>query len=171
MLDKPEIVVDTNVVIVANGDTPQASETCEIACIEKLEWIQDNCILLLDNMDLILKEYDPYFCHSGQPGPGDAFFRWLHFNQFNDQHCRTIAITPHAEREFAEFPDDPDLADFDRSDRKFVAVAIASGNAPEILNATDTDWWQHRAALQRHGIKVTFLCPKLMQQQKQGRRP
>ena len=163
MPDKPEVVVDTNVVMVANNYTSQASATCEIACIEKLDWIRDNGILLLDNMDLIFQEYEPYFSYSGQPGPGDAFFRWLHLNQYNNHHCRTIALTPHDEREFAEFPSDPELASFDRSDRKFVAVAIASGNAPEILNATDTDWWQHHTALQRHGIKVTFLCPELMQ--------
>lgn len=161
--DKSEVVVDTNVAIVANGNTPQADETCEITCIERLGWIQDNCILLLDNMDLIFQEYERHFSYSGQPGPGDAFFRWLHLNQYNDQHCRTIALAPHAEREFAEFPDDPVLADFDRSDRKFVAVALASKTNPEILNATDTDWRQHRAALLQQGIRVTFLCPELMQ--------
>ena len=163
MPNKPEVVVDTNVAIVANGNTPQAGETCEIACIEKLDRIQDNCILLLDNMDLIFQEYERHFSYSGQPGPGDAFFRWLHLNQYNDQHCRTIALTPHAEREFAEFPGAPDLASFDRSDRKFVAVALASKTNPEILNAADTDWRQHRSALHQHGVNVTFLCPELMQ--------
>ncbi|HSU82609.1 MAG TPA: hypothetical protein VLR69_09330, partial [Thermoanaerobaculia bacterium] len=57
---------------------------------------------------------------------------------------------------------DPDLAAFDPSDRKFVAVAVASGEQPEILNASDTDWWHHREALSRHGVEVRFLCPQLM---------
>ena len=112
--------------------------------------------------DLIFQEYEHYFSYSGQPGPGDAFFVWLHRNQYIPQHCRIIPVTLHPERGFAEFPVDPALASFDPGDRKFVAVAIASGTAPEILNATDTDWWNDLAALQRHGVRVTFLCPELM---------
>jgi hypothetical protein len=41
---------------------------------------------------------------------------------------------------FEQFPDVPELAGFDPSDRKCVAVAFASQHRPEILNAIDTDW-------------------------------
>lgn len=61
-----------------------------------------------------------------------------------------------------DFPDDEMLAGFDRDDRKFVAVAIASGESPPILNASDTDWHDHRQALSRHGVAVEFVCPELM---------
>ena len=74
-------------------------------------------------------------------------------------------ITKHPQRGFKNFPDDPDLDDFDPDDRKFVAVALASGTAPEILNASDTDWWNYRRPLERHGINVKFLCPELMPEQ------
>ena len=61
-----------------------------------------------------------------------------------------------------EFPDDPALTGFDSSDRKFVAVAVASEIQPALLNATDTDWWEYRVELERHGVNVHFLCPELM---------
>lgn len=77
---------------------------------------------------------------------------------------RTVAIHPIQSGEsFAEFPADANLAGFDRADRKFVAVALASGDSPPIVNATDSDWWLFREALQRHGVQVEFLCPELMQ--------
>lgn len=162
--NKTEVVVDTNVPIVANNrETPQAGPACVFACIESLEWVQNNGILLLDSERLILREYEVHLNYSSKPSPGDQFFKWLWDNQANPQHCRTIPITPNPDREFNEFPNDPTLASFDRSDRKFVAVALAAQTAPQILNAADTDWWQHRAALQQHGITITFLCPELMQ--------
>ena len=74
-----------------------------------------------------------------------------------------MSITPSIDRTFEEYPDDdPALSSFDRDDRKFVAVAFASGTSPDIVNATDTDWWPPRYALQEQGIRVRFLCPDLM---------
>jgi imidazolonepropionase-like amidohydrolase len=57
---------------------------------------------------------------------------------------------------YAHFPDDPALADFDRSDRKFAALA-RNAKAP-VATATDSDWLNHRAALVRHAIAVDFIC-------------
>ena len=161
--EKTEVIVDTNVPIVANGESRQANPNCEYACRHKLREIMDHNTLLLDDNGLILQEYRRNLNFAGKPGPGDVFFRWLWNNQANPQHCRIIPITPHPDREFTEFPNDPTLASFDRSDRKFVALALAAPTAPQILNAADTDWWQHRPALQQHGIIITFLCPELMQ--------
>jgi hypothetical protein len=61
--------------------------------------------------------------------------------------------------DFVEFPDDLDLANFDRGDRMFVAVARAHPLHPPILNAVDTDWWLCREVLVRNGVHVEFLCP------------
>jgi hypothetical protein len=41
-----------------------------------------------------------------------------------------------------------------------VAVAVASGESPPILNAVDSDWWNHREALVESGFVVDFLCPQ-----------
>jgi hypothetical protein len=158
------VVMDTNVAVVANGRAPQADNPCIETCITTLIDMRDHHRMLLDEQGLILDEYRRNLRPSGQPGPGDAFFKWLWDNQGHLDHCRQVSITPMkgGSRGFEEFPDDPDLAKFDLEDRKFAAVAIASGEQPPILNASDTDWWDHRAALSRHGIEIRFLCPELM---------
>ena len=158
------IVMDTNVAVVANGGAGQAGDSCVLTCITTLLEIRDSQRVLLDEAGSILEEYRRHLSPSGQPGPGDAFFKWLWDNQAHSDHCRQVAITPThvGTRMFEEFPDDPDLKAFDPSDRKFVALAIASGERPSVLNAADTDWWNHREALGRHGIETRFLCPELM---------
>jgi len=159
-------VVDTNVPLVANGKTEQADLECEVACVRKLIQIQSEQRTLLDDRMLIMGEYRRNLSQSGQPGVGDAFFKWLWENQANEQHCRTVPLTVHADRGFVEFPDDARLSSFDLSDRKFVAVALASGTDPQVLNASDTDWWHDRQTLAEHGIQIVFLCPELMQMER-----
>ena len=155
--------MDTNVAVVANGKTGQADKDCILECIARLRHIQEDCLLLLDDRNRIIDEYRNNLNPSGQPGPGDVFFLWLWRNQGNPEYCQKIAVTPHEDRGFEEFPDDLDLSAFDQDDRKFVAVALASGTGPKVLNASDTDWWHHRQALQKHGVEIVFLCPDLMQ--------
>jgi len=46
--------------------------------------------------------------------------------------------------------------------RKFVAVVLGSAHRPTILNAIDSDWREHEAALKRHGVNIDFLCPHLI---------
>lgn len=157
-----EVLVDTNVPLTANGSADHANLHCRNACIVELERIIDSCRVLVDDSDLIMQEYRGRLSASGQPGAGDAFFRWLWLNRWNAARIGRISVTPHATRGFEEFPDAPDLSSFDPDDRKFVAVALASETSPDIINATDTDWWTHRNALQQHGVNVRFLCPDLM---------
>ena len=159
---KAEVVIDTNVAAVANRKTEQASPSCILNCVSRLRQVQNECRVLLDNRNLIFREYQNLLNFSGQPGLGDAFFKWLFDNQANPEHCRMITVNLHADRGFEEFPDDPILAGFDHDDRKFVAVAQASGANSTILNASDTDWWDYRRELSRHGIQVDFICPELM---------
>ena len=158
-----ELVVDTNVAVVANGGHDAADDACLSRCVAELRRIQRDCRLLLDNEWLILREYLNNLGPPGSALPGDAFIKWALNSQGNEARIGRIAITPDIEREFVEFPDDPELASFDRDDRKFVAVALASGTSPPIVNASDTDWCEHREALQVHGIEILFLCPELMQ--------
>ena len=165
-MGKAEVVVDTNVPLVANGKADQADWECVAACVRKLKQIRSERRTLLDDKMLILGEYRRNLSHSGQPGVGDAFFKWLWENQANPQHCRIVPVTVHADRGFAEFPDDARLSSFDWDDRKFVAVARASETGPELLNATDTDWWHHREALKENGVNVVFLCPELMENER-----
>jgi hypothetical protein len=157
------LVVDTNVPIVANGRAPQAGPSCVLACIDALDNLRLHQQIVLDNLGRILDEYRNHLSAKGQPGVGDAFFKWAWQNQGNAAHCEMVDIRPRGNGEdYEEFPDDPELARFDRSDRKFVAVALASHLDPSVLNATDPDWWDYRECLEKHGVRVVFLCPNLM---------
>lgn len=156
------VVVDTNVAVVANGQTPQAGVRCVDACTQRLMAIQRSAQVLLDDRGCILNEYRRHLTPVGQLGIGHAFFKWIWDNQSNLARCRRVPVTPHAERGFEEFPDSADLRHFDRDDRKFVAVAAASGEQPPIINASDTDWHINRDVLAKHGFVIEFLCPELM---------
>jgi hypothetical protein len=158
------VVVDTNVPLTANGRAEQADLDCVKNCLEALEDCRERRLVVLDDEMVILEEYMGNLSLSGQPGLGDFFLKWVWDHQANPDHCERVHLTPREglPDEYEEFPDDPDLAGFDRSDRKFVAVARGSVHSPEVLNATDTDWWHFRTALTSHGVPVKFLCPKLM---------
>lgn len=115
----------------------------------------------IDEDGQIFAEYRRRLSPSGQPGVGDGFFQWLLVNQGEVEKCAWTPI--HAikgsDDDFEEFPRDPRLENFDRSDRKFVAVSVAHPEHPPILVATDSDWWAPKEALKDHGITVIFLCP------------
>lgn len=157
-------VVDVNVPIVANEHTPHADLNCVSVCVDTLAMIVRDGAIVLDDGMRILKLYLNYLSPNGQPGVGDAFMQWVWENQAVSERCELVTLTPngHGTTDFQQFPDDPSLTGFDQSDRVYVAVALASTRNPEVLNAVDTDWWQHRAALLRCGIRLRFLCPQHM---------
>ena len=163
-LPKKKVVMDTNVAVVANLQATHADEDCVETCIQAIECIMDRCCIVVDNQWAIMGEYEGQLNSSGQPGVGDAFLKWLLTHLWNPSHCLQVAINADSARGYREFPNDPELARFDRSDRKFVAVARAADedSPPPILNASDTDWWDHRKVLKIHGIQIEFLCPGLM---------
>jgi len=153
-------VVDTNVLVVANLANEQAGPDCVLNCVDALERIQKKGRLVLDEAMLIFQEYQQYCSFSGQPGVGDAFFKWAHQHLYNEERCELVSITPDSSRGFVEFPSDPKLARFHKNDRKLVATALASEEAPTVLNALDSHWWHYRDALTNNGVKLEFLCPE-----------
>ena len=158
------VIVDTNVAVVANGGSGQASKECEQACINRLERIMDGEItLVLDENWKILREYLRNL-HSSGDDVGDRFLRWVLNNRTSQ--CDLAFITPieGSETEFKEFPDDPALQKFDLDDRKFIAVALAHPKKPPILQAVDRQWWEFRESLYRNGVKVEFICEADIQQ-------
>lgn len=150
-------VIDTNVLIVANGKTEQASLDCFSCCVAALDEAKQQRVVI-DDAFLIFNEYQREVSSSGQPGLGDSFLLWLLQNWANPAYCETVPLTSNTLNSFEEFPDDPDLADFDPSDHKFVAVANASIHRPEVLNAVDSDWWIHDKVLKRNGIVTVHVC-------------
>ncbi|WP_420455961.1 hypothetical protein [Rubrivirga sp.] len=153
-------LVDTNVLHVANDGTGETyGPACVLACTRLLRDIQSCGVLALDDRFEILREYRQNASEAGQPGVGDAFLKWALSNEYTDGRCTRVAITPHRRRGWEEYPDAADVAGFDPSDRKFVAVALAHPARPPIHNATDSDWREHDEALTGHGVTVVYECP------------
>jgi hypothetical protein len=156
-------VIDTNVLVVANGGDSHP-QSCAAACAGELGRIKKNGVIVLDAGGLIVNEYKGNLLSSRrQDGAGLEFLLWLFQIQWTTSRCTKIPITPRGnerESDFIEFPASPDLSGFDRSDRKFVAVSLAHPERPSILAALDTDWWFYRKPLEDAGVKVRFVCPK-----------
>ncbi len=157
-------VVDVNVAMVANGRSPQANDDCLLACIDALETVYRDGMIVLDDGMRILSQYMGNLNMAGQPGLGDFFMKWVWENQAVPSRCERVPLACKADNpdDFETFPEDPDLRGFHRKDRMYVAVALASRNNPEVLNAVDTGWWHYRTTLQRNGICLRFVCPQHM---------
>lgn len=167
------MIVDTNVGIVANGREDHASPDCVIACVDVLEQITaGRARLVLDDGWEVLNEYLRYMSSSGQPGPGDAFVKWALNNLANPDRCERVPLDLGDDGQYLRFPKDPELAAFDLSDRKFVALALSIDSRPPVANAVDSDWWHFREALRRVGVEVEFLCPEqvALWERRSGRR-
>lgn len=152
-------VVDVNVPIVAEKKSDQTHNQCISACIKALEKILLNGSIVLDENWLIMKEYENHLKPKGEPGLGFAFLRWIYENKANPARCIWVRLNiGRDESEIEEFPRDQSLERFDRADRKYVAVSIASGINPIIVNAVDSDWWDYGTQLRSIGISIENLC-------------
>ena len=154
------LVIDTNVLKVANGKSPQADSECELACIKMLEGAKGKRGVLIDGSDLIMGEYKRHCSYAGEPGLGDAFFKFLHDNEYSDRNVIRVRIqkAPDKAGGFSNLPPN----NLHRDDRKFLAVAKA-GNG-RIVNATDSDWSQEARFVASIGVRVCELCPQCLKQ-------
>ena len=166
------VVIDTNVMVVANGRAaaPQATQECVIRCQARLADIllRASEKILLDDKKRMIQEYKNNLNERGR-GHGDRFWqelvRTMYRHRENEEKVIIVPITPLAGNgtDFEEFPnDDPSLKDFHKKDRKFVAVVLAyqgnSGHTAPILKAEDSGWEEFRDALAAHGVEVDSIC-------------
>ena len=157
-------IVDTNVPKTANLATQpnpdsDVSDECVLACIEAVEHVIKKRGLIIDTGDEIFDEYRQQISMRGQPGVGDRFIKWVHDNRWSLPDSDRVAISRNGDS-YDQFPAHDGLKNFDRSDRKFVAVANAHPEKPPILQATDSKWWGWKDTLAKVGITVHFLCPE-----------
>lgn len=152
-------VIDTNVLLVANGDHADVSEDCVKECVRRLQAIQAGGIAVIDDGYRIVGEYLQKNRPNAQKGPGNVFLKWLLQNSANTQKVDMVSLTELAPDHYAEFPDPALEPQFDAPDRKFAAVAHAHSGKPPVWQAADSkwlDWWQPLLAT---GVRVEFLCP------------
>ena len=173
------VILDTNVIVIANGRSPQASCDCVRRCREQLNLIRKgSCTVILDYEEQILQEYRRNLKKEGQSqrGLGDLFLQWLKQNQWKREKCVLVHITSltGSSTDFEEFPDDEALKHFHKNDRKFIAAARAYqeefGQAATILLAIDSGWSKFRDSLESHDVIVDFICQDDMQRLHQGRK-
>lgn len=129
-------IVDTNVILVANGQHQDISADCVAACATALQKIMDDGRFAVDDQFEILTEYQNKPMAENQPGT--VFFKWVLRNHANKSRCDLVGISTHKTRGYESFPDDARLENFDPPDRKFVAVSSAHPEHPPILQAADS---------------------------------
>ena len=169
------VIVDTNVIVIANGEADHASLDCIERCQDRIQQILDQHEkVVIDDGWRIFGEYERYVDPNSRKGIGDVFVKTLLQNQGNPNICKIVYIMPLAGNgtDFEEFPNDDDaLTGFPKTDRKFIAVALAhqrdAGEIPTILLAIDRGWLEFMNALVSHGINVDLICEEDIQRPRQ----
>lgn len=158
-MDDDDAVIDTNVIIIASlahadrsGESHRMAQECE----RVFEWLDafrsGEGKVVLDNGMEIWDEYNNKL--TGQD------FGLLVIGAKMASQCRFHEIKHEpAHDEAAIVPDE--FAALDRSDRKFLAVALAdraAGHESVIVNATDTDDWRAiDEPCREHGVVIRHL--------------
>jgi hypothetical protein len=70
-------VIDTNVLLVANGDHADVSEDCVSECVRRLQAIQAGGVMVIDDGFRIIREYLNKHRPNAQKGAGNAYLKWL----------------------------------------------------------------------------------------------
>ena len=153
-------VIDTNVTTTANRANPGAPPACVVSSAKALQAVMSDGHVFIDDGGRIIAEYRQNLGFKGQPGPGDVFFKWLLTHEWGGEKVTRVAITPVAadDEDFEELSPPPRGVRYDRSDRKFLAVAAAHADRPPILQSFDSKWWGWQAALAKVGVTIHFLC-------------
>lgn len=154
-----EVVVDTNVLLVAEGKHPDVSEECVLACVSRLQKIMQGETVVVDDGYRVLGEYQNKLDARRGKGVGATFLKWLLQRQANPRHVVQVAVNEYAKDRYTEFPVAALEAEFDPPDRRFPAVSNAHPAKPPILQAADCKWLRWWPDLQAAGIAVHFLCP------------
>ena len=157
-------VLDTNVILTADGQQGDVSSECVDKCIKIVnEVTRGKRRLVVDEGNEIGLEYkknllDKYKSrHDSDSDIGAEFIKWFFDFRYQSKYIVEVPITKTGYT-YAEFPKDEGLKALDPSDHKFIAVACAHSAKPYIMQATDSKWWGFRDVFKRLGICICFLC-------------
>ena len=159
------VVIDTNVILVAKGISPQAWSSCVTACQERLDQIIEGPEkIVIDDNRAILGEYIEYLEDADlttEERINDHFLEWFIRNYTNSEQCIQVPITPSEDRTgFEELPDA--LRNFDSDDQKFIAVAVVYEDIYDqkavLLQSVDSQWYGAREVFTENGLIVEFIC-------------
>lgn len=153
-----KVVIDTNVLLVANQQHADISSDCIASCIEHLQKVQSDGVVVIDDSFIILNEYQNKTSISPPRGVGDVFLKWLLRNMGNPARVEMVSVSLSDIDIYAEFPDQALQHEFDPPDRIFPTVANVHAEKPTIWQAADCKWIDWWPKLAKHDIKVKFLC-------------
>ncbi len=88
-----KVVIDTNVLLVANQQHADVSTECVASCIERLQAIQNTGVVVIDDSFIILGEYQHKTCINPPRGVGDVFLKWLLRNMGNPAQVEMVSVT------------------------------------------------------------------------------
>lgn len=152
------VVIDANVWGVVNRlrDIGNIESAIEIDCIQRCrdwlrEFVNSENKLALDLSHTILTEYRDNVTDQG--GLARQLLNNLQSNHLNRLEYVSIKFDENGD---AILPDN--ITFHDRSDRKFIAVAIQFDPYAPIYNATDTDWAKEKTKLESMGLMIQELC-------------
>ena len=164
-------IIDTNVPLKAAAlhSESEIDRQCSLACLSFIKTLMESDdIVVLDTGREILKEYQKKINTHAEDNVASEFLMWIIRGLMTGKVAQ-YQITKTGDNSYEEFPSSPDLAKFDRSDRKFVALAKVDPTNPSIYNGSDTDWWDFREAFTKEGIHIVFLCEEYMRAKSKGR--
>lgn len=155
-----KIIMDTNVA--AKAATPQ--EECKPE-----EWnMQEQCIefireftknidsqLVLDFDYEIIKEYRNRI--PDNTPIGKIFWRWFNSYIGKIPFENMAKLEKDADGNYIMFPLEKRTEEFDKSDRKFVALARTHNEHPPIIEAADGKWLGFKDVFSEYGVHIEFL--------------
>jgi hypothetical protein len=149
-----DCIIDTNVLLVASAAHPYSPfDDTHVAAMERqivFDWLaafrNDDRCLVLDRMFKIYEEYQNQM--TGQVYGLQVIHEKMQ-TAFRQVDIHYLADC------MAEVPAEFDA--LDRSDRKFLAVALADEGHSTVVNATDTDWFAIEEECDAHAVVVEQL--------------
>lgn len=151
------LVLDTNILVVAEGLNEDAPRACQAACIEVISQLREGVVVAVDSGGEVVLEYLRALRGSPTSNLGVKLAKRLQRMSADPKVCKRVEITPcDPPGSYEEVP--ISLRDFDTDDQKFIAVAAADPSRPEIYTGVDGEWWERRRDFVDAGIDVQFPC-------------
>lgn len=167
-------VIDTNVLLVATAhDETSVFKDTNLPLKEREEvfkWLAafradaERCMVLdVDDTYGIIAEY------KNQLGEQDYGYHVL----LEKQSSARLVLVDYDHEGYAVVPEG--LAKLDKSDKKMAAAVLAYRNddagESTIVNACDSDWYEHQEALEAHGVIVEQIIPVWSREKYEDKHP
>lgn len=98
-------VVDTNVLVAANGRDTHVDLPCQFSCVEELARLAREEVVCIDDRRLILREYNRRTSHRGQTRPGTVFYKHICQRMGDPDRVRVVPAVEPLDDEGREFTD------------------------------------------------------------------